>query len=86
MTAEHVVERPIFPVDVADTVGAGDSCTAALLAALDDRTLLGAENRERLHAMDLHDIQSVLIYASRASAITASRPGADPPTRDELAD
>ena len=86
VTAEHVVERPIFPVDVADTVGAGDSFTAALLAALDDRTLLGAENRERLHAMDLHDIQSVLIYASRASAITASRPGADPPTRDELAD
>ena len=86
VTAEHVVERPIFPVDVADTVGAGDSFTAALLAALDDRTLLGAENRERLHAMELHHIQSVLIYASRASAITASRPGADPPTRDELAD
>ena len=86
VTAAHVVERPIFPVDVADTVGAGDSFTAALLAALDDRRLLGAENRERLHAMDLHDIQSVLIYASRASAITASRPGADPPTRDELAD
>ena len=86
VTAEHVVERPIFPVDVADTVGAGDSFTAALLAALDDRPLLGAETRERLHAMDLHDIQSVLIYASRASAITASRPGADPPTRDELAD
>lgn len=86
VTAHGVVERPIVPVDVADTVGAGDSFTAALLAALDDRTLLGAENRERLHAMDLHDIQSVLIYASRASAITASRPGADPPTRDELAD
>ena len=83
--AEHEVERPIFPVDVADTVGAGDSFTAALLAALDDRTLLGAENRERLHTMDLHDIQSVLIFASRASAITASRPGADPPWRHEVA-
>lgn len=86
VTADHVVERPIIPVDVADTVGAGDSFTAALLAALDDRDLLGAENRERLHAVDRADIESVLIYASRASAITASRLGADPPTRAELAD
>ena len=58
----------------------------ALLAALDDRSLLGAANRHRLRAMDPADVQSVLIYASRASAITASRPGADPPTREELAD
>lgn len=86
VTAHGVVERPIVPVDVADTVGAGDSFTAALLAALDDRSLLGAENRGRLHAMDPADVRSVLIYASRASAITASRPGADPPTRAELAD
>lgn len=86
VTAHGVVERPIVPVDVADTVGAGDSFTAALLAALDDRSLLGAENRDRLHAMDPADVRSVLIYASRASAITASRPGADPPTRAELAD
>jgi len=86
VTAEHVLEQPIVPVDVADTVGAGDSFTAALLGALDDRSLLGAENRGRLHAMDLADIRSVLIYAARASAITSSRPGADPPMRDELAD
>ena len=86
VTAHGVVERPIVPVDVADTVGAGDSFTAALLAALDDRSLLGAANRGRLHAMDPADVDSVLIYASRASAITASRPGADPPTRAELAD
>lgn len=86
VTAHGVRERPIFPVDVADTVGAGDSFTAALLAALDDRSLLGAANRERLRTMDPADVESVLIYASRASAITASRPGADPPTRAELAD
>jgi len=85
VTAHGVRERPIVPVDVADTVGAGDSFTAALLAALDDRSLLGAAHRERLHAMDPADVESVLIYASRASAITASRPGADPPTRAELA-
>lgn len=86
VTADYTVERPIVPVEVADTVGAGDSFTSALLAALDDRRLLGAENRDRLRAMDRADVESVLIYASRASAITSSRPGADPPTRDELAD
>ena len=86
VSGNGVRERPIFPVDVEDTVGAGDSFTAALLAALDDRSLLGAQNRDRLREMDPHDVESVLIYASRASAITASRPGADPPTRAELAD
>ncbi|MDO5635328.1 MAG: carbohydrate kinase [Micrococcus sp.] len=86
VTAHGVHERPIVPVEVADTVGAGDSFTAAMLAALDDRNLLGAQNRERLHAMDRADVESVLIYASRAAAITSSRPGADPPTRAELDD
>ena len=86
VTDSQVRERPIFPVDVADTVGAGDSFTAALLGALDDRSLLGGENRERLRAISSEDLESVLIYASRASAITASRPGADPPTKAELAD
>ena len=86
VTAHEDYERPIVPVDVADTVGAGDSFTAALLAALDDRSLLGAENRDQLRAIGHEDLESVLIYASRAAAITASRPGADPPNRAELAD
>lgn len=84
VTAQEEYERPIIPVDVEDTVGAGDSFTAALLAALDDRSLLGAENRDRLRAIGHEDLESVVIYAARAAAITSSRPGADPPNRAEL--
>ncbi|QCU79216.1 carbohydrate kinase [Citricoccus sp. SGAir0253] len=83
-TAEGVTEHPIHPVEVADTVGAGDSFTAALLIALKDRGLLGARHREALRRISAEDTTAVLAYAARAAAITASRPGADPPTRAEL--
>jgi fructokinase len=83
-TAAGLTEHPVTPVEVADTVGAGDSFTAALLVALKDRGLLGAENREVLRSISPQDTASVLAYAARAAAITSSRPGADPPTRDEL--
>lgn len=69
------------PVDVVDTVGAGDAFTSGLLAALDahellDRTALGDISPASLH--------EVLEFAGRVAAITCSRRGADPPTRDEL--
>jgi fructokinase len=69
-------------VDVIDTVGAGDSFTAALLASLDDRDLL---ERAALEAAPAPVLTEVLERAARAASITCSRPGADPPTRDELA-
>lgn len=83
-TAAGVTEYPVTPVEVADTVGAGDSFTAALLVALKDRGLLGAENRKALRTISAEDTTAVLAYAARAAAITSSRLGADPPTRDEL--
>lgn len=83
-TAEGVVQVPTVPVEVEDTVGAGDSFTAALLAALKDRGLLGASNRGALNRMSRQDTEDVLRYAARAAAVTASRPGADPPSRTEL--
>jgi fructokinase len=79
-----VVERPGVPVDVADTVGAGDSFMAALIAALHERGLLGAERREALGLLDAHAVAAVLDEAITASAITCSRLGADPPTAAEL--
>jgi fructokinase len=83
-TAAGVSEHPVHPVEVADTVGAGDSFTAALLIALKDRGLLGADRRGALRSISPEDTTAVLAYAARAAAITSSRPGADPPTRDEL--
>ncbi len=71
-------------VEVGDTVGAGDSFMAGLIAGLLDAGLLGSsEARERLRAAGWSDVQSALHNAVVTSAITVSRNGAYAPTRDE---
>ena len=71
-------------VDVADTVGAGDSFMAALLSGIVDRGLDGAQNRKDLRELPAEGLEELLGHASRAAAVTVSRPGANPPTRAEL--
>ena len=71
-------------VDVADTIGAGDTFGAALVDALWARGRLGGDRRIQLAAMDRAEVSEVLEHAAEAPAITVSRPGADPPYRDEL--
>ncbi|WP_214369514.1 carbohydrate kinase family protein [Pseudonocardia sp. H11422] len=73
------------PVEVVDTVGAGDSFSAALLAGLHRRGLLGAAARPSLRAIDAATLDAVLDGAIAAAAITCSRRGANPPTTAELA-
>ncbi len=72
------------PTDVADTVGAGDSFMAALLSALVDRELDGAQRRDSLHSISAEELGQILHYAAAAAAVTVSRPGANPPSREEL--
>ncbi|WP_405068749.1 carbohydrate kinase [Kribbella sp. NBC_01510] len=74
------VEVPAPAIEVVDTVGAGDSFMAALLAGLNARGLLGAT---RLTGLTPEDLQDVVDYAVKAAAITCTRPGADPPTAAE---
>ena len=78
------VWRPGRVVEVVDTVGAGDAFVSALLAALYDRDLLGADQRERLRLIDSTMLAEVIDQAIVASALTCTRRGADPPTRAEL--
>jgi fructokinase len=73
-------------VDVADTIGAGDTFGAALIDALWERDRLGAERRDALRDLSAAEVADVLAHAARAAAVTVSRPGADPPYRHELAD
>jgi fructokinase len=80
----EVVEVASMPVEVADTIGAGDTFGAAVLDALWERGLLGAEHRAELRDLGADVIAEVLVHASRAAAVTVSRPGADPPYRAEL--
>jgi fructokinase len=83
--ADHVVEVDSHTVEVADTIGAGDTFGAALLDALWEAGHLGAERRQALDGLDREQVEAVLSHAARAAAVTVSRPGADPPYRHELA-
>jgi fructokinase len=82
VTASAAVSTPGVTIKVADTVGAGDTFTAALLARLEKRGLLTKRGVAGLMRDDLSD---VLGFAAKAAAITVSRPGADPPWLRELA-
>jgi len=68
-------------IGVVDTVGAGDSFHAALLAGLNAHGLL---TRDRLSKLDVGVLKILLDRAVAAAAITCSRAGANPPTQREL--
>ncbi len=69
------------PVTLVDTVGAGDTFQAALLASLAEQGRLSAGALPSLNAAALH---ALLEFANRAAALTCSRRGADLPRRSEL--
>ncbi|WP_309107499.1 carbohydrate kinase [Arthrobacter sp.] len=84
ITAAGEAEAVTPAVDVADTVGAGDSFMAALLSGVVDLGLDGAQNRKELRAMSAETLAQLLSHAAAAAAVTVSRAGANPPTRAEL--
>lgn len=69
-------------IEVADTIGAGDSFSAGLLAYFAKTGLLDPAALATLSEGHLHD---AIAQAVSASALTCTRPGADPPTEQELA-
>jgi fructokinase len=75
VSREATVEVSARPAEVVDTVGAGDSFMAALLAVVAG---LG------LDQLDEPRLTGCLQAAHAAAAITVSRRGADPPWRSEL--
>jgi fructokinase len=72
---------PSWPVEVVDTVGAGDTFQAALLTWLAEHDALTPAALEALYEAEL---TALLQFAARAAAITCSRRGADLPKRAEL--
>jgi fructokinase len=70
---------PAPQVDVVDTIGAGDSFGAALLAWLAVRERL----RPRF-TLEERELRSALEFACLVAALTCTRAGAESPTRDEL--
>lgn len=71
-------------VDVADTVGAGDSFMGGLIDGLWAGGLVGSDRNGAIAALDASALTGLLEQAARIAAITVSRPGANPPTRQEL--
>lgn len=69
------------PVTVADTVGAGDTFNAGVLAALH---AAGALSKSAIRALDETTITDALTLGTRAAAVTVSRAGANPPWAHEL--
>jgi fructokinase len=84
VSANVEVHRTAVPIDLVDTVGAGDSFTSGLLEALHRADLIGGSRREAVAAIDESTLASVVDAAALTAAITCSRPGADPPTRVEI--
>ena len=80
VTAHGTVRLPAPPTVVVDTVAAGDTFTAGLLASLDGAAALGG----RLDGLTQTTLTEAMSYGLRAAAITCSRPGADPPRLAEM--
>lgn len=68
-------------VQVVDTVGAGDTFNAGVLAALHQA---GALSKARVARLSDAELDAALSLGTRAAAVTVSRAGANPPWAREL--
>ncbi len=80
-TANHKVTVPSERVSVVDTVGAGDTFDAGVLASLKMQNLL---TKQQVAKLDQDQIAKVLALGARAAAVTVSRAGANPPWAKEI--
>ena len=81
ITRHGAVEVAVPPVNVVDTVGAGDAFTSGLLAWLRQTARL---NQESLDLLSPDELSAGLVFAAKVAAVTCTRRGATPPTRDEI--
>jgi fructokinase len=78
--ADGLIESAAPSVDVADTVGAGDTFIGGVLAVLARRGLLG----QNLALATRGDLQAALAFACDVAADSCTRPGCDPPRRSAV--
>ncbi|MFM2024836.1 MAG: hypothetical protein RLZZ56_849 [Actinomycetota bacterium] len=75
---------PSRKINVVDTVGAGDTFTANLLAQLLENNHLGENPTNKLMNIPHEDLHTYVHIAGIAASINCERAGAEPPTKAEL--
>jgi len=80
-TADDRLSLPSVPVEVVDTIGAGDAFMSGLLYAVLSRGLAQAVRSGEVPRSDLEAIAATALASAR---VTVSRAGANPPTITEL--
>lgn len=75
------VSAPVERVEVVDTVGAGDTFNAGVLASLSEQ---GALTKSALQSVPADVVEAALRFGAKVAAVTVSRAGANPPWRSEI--
>ncbi|MEO0637178.1 MAG: carbohydrate kinase [Pseudomonadota bacterium] len=80
-TASGRAQVPTPVVQVADTVGAGDTLMGTALVWLTEN---GFASRDQLAKAEAGDLEAMLTFSTTAAALNCTRQGCQPPSRDEL--
>ena len=76
------IEAPAHPVrSLVDTVGAGDTFMASMLAWLVDHDISDAH---AIHDLSSEELEAMVERAAKAAALNCEKHGCNPPTREDL--
>lgn len=82
LVGDRVITISPAPVNgLRDTVGAGDTFMATLIATLEQKNALSVD---ALAAMSVTEVESLITRAAQAAALNCERDGCNPPSFDEI--